>query len=184
MLVAGFMVAGSTEIDTNAETVRLLRDQLRLHTPLHVIETDILQLAQIAAEQSASTGAADGDGRQEDVRGRPLRSEQDLEARRHVFANVAFWRQLGIEHQEPLIVTGTLHFTKRNRGGSLKLTVMFIDGRAGTLISSHIFRQQMPSKRGYLPALSLYYRLINPVLPAFLNAVTGQRVRSVRTVLR
>ena len=45
VLVAGFVAGGADDIDTNQETVRLLRSQLRSKSDLRVIDADVMQLA-------------------------------------------------------------------------------------------------------------------------------------------
>ena len=44
VLVAGFVSGGSRAVDTNAETARLLKSQLRMKSDLKVVDTDVLQL--------------------------------------------------------------------------------------------------------------------------------------------
>lgn len=118
VLVAGFIEAGSGEIDANVETVRLLRSQLRLRTSLRVFDgADILPLDELAGEKGAdesAPGVAPSAWRQADPASH-LKSEKDLEAYRQMFSDVTFWRQLGEEYQHPLIVTGTVLFTTERR---------------------------------------------------------------------
>ena len=52
VLVAGFVAGGADDIDTNQETVRLLRSQLRSKSELRVIDADVMQLVDVAQEQS------------------------------------------------------------------------------------------------------------------------------------
>lgn len=187
VLVAGFLGAGATDVDTNVETVRLLRSQLRSKTSLNVIETSILPLAQIAAEQASTiaVGESSTDGSSHAERPKSLTSKKDLEELQGVFGNVVFWKRLGEEYPDALIITGTLLFTMRRHGGSLKPTFVFIDGRTGTLIRSETFPEENVSDgRRYVAALSLYFRLMDRVIPPFLRAVSDQRVRGMRTLLR
>ena len=46
-----------------------------------------------------------------------IRNEKDLEKYQTIFANVAFWKKLGEEYQNPLIVTGTVLFTPQQTAG-------------------------------------------------------------------
>src|SRR5262245_55682970 len=55
VLIAGFVDGGSEDVDANQETVRLLRSQLRSKSSLRVIDADVMQLQEIAQEQSKST---------------------------------------------------------------------------------------------------------------------------------
>jgi len=52
VLVAGFVAGGNDELDTNQETVRLLRSQLRSKSSLRVIDADAMPLLDIAQEQA------------------------------------------------------------------------------------------------------------------------------------
>ena len=52
VLVAGFVAGGADDIDTNQETVRLLRSQLRSKSELRVIDADVMQLVDVAQEQN------------------------------------------------------------------------------------------------------------------------------------
>ena len=127
VLVAGFVAGGSDEVDTNLETARLLRSQLRSNSEFQVIDADVLELTRVAEEQSegrpefealAGNGGTDGgetDGDEEE--GGERYSEDDLEILEHIFANASYWQQLGEEYQQPLIVTGTVYFTPHQRSG-------------------------------------------------------------------
>ena len=127
VLVAGFVSGGSDEVDTNLETARLLRSQLRSNSEFQVIDADVLELTRVAEDQSAGrpeleapggngdTGAEATNG-DEDESGERY-SEEDLEILEHIFANASYWQQLGEEYQHPLIVTGTVYFTPHQRSG-------------------------------------------------------------------
>ena len=52
VLIAGFLTGGTEDVDTNLETVRLLRSQLRTRSRLQVIDADVLSLVEIALEQA------------------------------------------------------------------------------------------------------------------------------------
>src|SRR5262249_59745971 len=54
VLVAGFVAGGNDDVDTNQETVRLLRSQLRTKSQLKVIDADLLPLMEVAAESGAA----------------------------------------------------------------------------------------------------------------------------------
>ena len=132
VLVAGFVSGGSDEVDTNLETARLLRSQLRSNSEFQVIDADVLELTRVAEEQSAgrpefealggngesgadaANGGDEGDEEEEDSE---RYSEDDLEILEHIFANASYWQQLGEEYQHPLIVTGTVYFTPHQRSG-------------------------------------------------------------------
>jgi hypothetical protein len=119
VLIAGFIGGGTDDVDANLETVRLLRSQLRSKSNLRVIEAEVLQLAEIAKEQSkggdalAPTlgGAADGPQQSNEQENIKIRNEKDLEKYQSIFSDVAFWKKLGEEYQGPLIITGTVLFS-------------------------------------------------------------------------
>ena len=123
VLVAGFVTGGSGDVDTNLETARLLKSQLRSNSEFQVIDADVLELTAVAEEQGGTSSfddggnggaAGNGNGDEED---RERHSEEDLELLEHIFANTSYWQQLGEEYQRPLIVTGTVYFTPHQRSG-------------------------------------------------------------------
>lgn len=128
VLVAGFVAGGSDEVDTNLETARLLRSQLRSNSEFQVIDADVLELTSVAEDQAqdspefvALANDAGGNGDEGDEEGEESErySEDDLEVLEHIFANASYWQQLGEEYQQPLIVTGTVYFTPHQRSGML-----------------------------------------------------------------
>ena len=58
-----------------------------------------------------------------------IRNEKDLERYQGIFADVAFWKKIGEEYQNPLIVTGTVLFTPNQTSG-------FVTRRPGSLRSA------------------------------------------------
>ena len=123
VLVAGFVTGGSDEVDTNLETSRLLKSQLRSNSAFQVIDADVLELTVVAEEQgglpgagAAGNGNGNGNGGGDEEEPEQY-SEEDLELLEHIFANTSYWQQLGEEYQSPLIVTGTVYFTPHQRSG-------------------------------------------------------------------
>jgi hypothetical protein len=240
--VVGFIAGGSDDVDANLETVRLLRSQLRTRSGLRVIEADVLPLAEIAQELSkdapAPTGAAPtGDkpsatpdsrpgGPQADVtepaaqsaqgngQGLRIKDEKDLASYEQIFANVEYWKKLGEEFQQPLIVTGTVLFTPQSKSGVVAQTregydqfgrrfsyvqrvymerkgyvlrpkFIFIDGRTGTRLYAESFREErLYPSQQNIPALSSYFELMDDVIPRFLNVLSTQKVRGTRVILK
>ncbi len=210
VLVAGFITGGTDEVDTNVETVRLLRSQLRTRSDLTVIEADVFNLAEIAARSGGAT-APEGQPPGEEIR---IRSQRDLEAYEHIFADTAFWKKLGEEYQEPLIVTGTVLFLPHARAGMVERTqevidafgrrrvvpvrtylerkgfilspkFIFIDGRSGTTLYSESFREEiLYSAQQATPALSSYFELMDRVMPSFLSTLSTQKIRGTRVLLK
>lgn len=189
VLVAGFIEGGTIAVDTNVETVRLLRSYLRSKTSLTVIEADILPLTEMAADKDASTRARDlaSTGTRTPGAGCGFhpKSEKELQTCEYLFADAVLWKRLGEEYQDALIIAGTLHFTALRRRGTLQSTFVFIDGRTGAVIHSERFLETVSDgSRRYVPALSSYFRLMDVVLPRVVGIVTDQRVRGTRTLLR
>jgi hypothetical protein len=235
VLVVGFIAGGSEDVDANLETVRLLRSQLRTKSGLKVIETDVLPLTEIAQQQAKesikdSTPAQPGDGavtpvaqQQQQPPQQPaadtglpkkIKDERDLQAYDQIFANVGFWKKLGEEFQNPLIVTGTVLFTPLTRAGyvnkdqevidatgvrsvqtirtyqnrkgfQLKPKFIFIDGRTGTTIYSETFLEEtLYSEQQNTPPLSSYFELMDRLIPRFLSTLSSQKIRGTRVLLR
>ena len=105
VLVAGFVAGGADDIDTNQETVRLLRSQLRSKAELRVIDADVMQLVEVAQEQNkaAVNDTSTGDGlsvKTSDSTGvtalpQKIKDEKDLEPYDRLFANTAYWKRIG-----------------------------------------------------------------------------------------
>lgn len=219
VLVAGFVGGGSEEVDTNMETVRLIRSQLRTRSDLRVIEADVLPLAEIVARQ-AKDGTPEGQVNgastetQEAQLPERIRTEKDLEVYDQIFANVDYWKQLGEEHQNPLIITGTVLFVPHARSGFiqsqeevfdalgrrsvrpvrtyrerkgyiLRPKFIFIDGRTGTQVYSETFREEvLYDAQQNTPPLSSYFELMDRVMPGFLGALSSQSIKGTRILLK
>lgn len=227
VLVAGFISGGSEEVDGNLETVRLLRSQLRTKSELRVIDADALPLAEVAGKQGGDNGeatetnetngtAAEPNPQQtnEPPDGLSIKDEKDLEPLERVFSNVAYWKQIGEEYQQPLIVTGTVLFMPHARSGFvqteqevydsfgrrrvvpvrtyrerkgfiLRPTFIFIDGRTGETLHSETFREEVLfNVNQTTPALSSYFELMDRLLPTFLNTLSAQKIRGTRVLLK
>jgi hypothetical protein len=143
-----------------------------------------------------------------------IRDEKDLEPLEGIFANVAFWKKLGEEYQNPLIVTGTVLFTPHARSGFvqreqeyydsfgrrrvvpvrtymerkgfiLRPKFIFIDGRTGTTLYSESFREEiLYSPQQSTPALSSYFELMDRLIPSFLSTLSTQKIRGSRILLK
>ncbi|HVC18627.1 MAG TPA: hypothetical protein VNE16_01010 [Vicinamibacterales bacterium] len=219
VLVAGFVSGGGSDIDPNEETVRLLRSQLRLKSKLKVVEADALPLAAITRQQTAAAAPA---GASKDVKTSEaptslpvkIKNAQELAQYDRVFANTSYWKQLGEEYQDPLIVTGTILFTPQNQSGFvqreqevynslgersvvpirtfmerkgfvLRPKFIFIDGRTGATLYSETFREEVLYDTGQdTPALSSYFELMDRIMPSFLNTLSSQKIRGTRVLLK
>jgi len=223
VLVAGFVAGGSEDVDANQETVRLLRSQLRTKSSLKVIDADILPLlevaqdqAQPAADDSRNTSASGSSGGPAPQAPGPknIKEEKDLEPYERLFANTAYWKRIGEEFQNPLIVTGTVLFTNRSTSGFvqrdqevfdslgrrrvmpvrtymerkgfvLRPKFVFIDGRTGATMYSESYREEiLYNAQQNTPALSSYFELMDRLVPNFLSALSSQKIRGTRVLLK
>ena len=235
VLVAGFLAGGTDDVDGNLETTRLLRSQLRTKSELRVIDTDVLPLMEVAAEDSApevniesskTEGASEGkpESKTEPKGEAPqqstpekasaIKDAKDLEPYEHVFADVEYWKKIGEEYQNPLIVTGTVMFTPHARSGIvqreeevydsfgrrrvvpvrtymerkgyiLQPKFIFIDGRTGTVMHSENFREEiLYNANQSTPALSSYFELMDRLIPSFLSTLSSQKIKGTRVLLQ
>jgi hypothetical protein len=239
VLVAGFISGGTEDVDANLETVRLLRSQLRSKSGLRVIEAEVLPLAEMAADKAkaaspatagvepvvpapvapAPSGAAPANGQgphasQPQSLEARIRTEKDLEKYQSIFADVAFWKKIGEEYENPLIVTGTVLFTPHQTSGFVNRNIeqydqlgrrsvvpvrtymerkgfiltpkfIFIDGRTGATLHSETMHEEiLYNAQQNTPALSSYFELMDKVLPTFLGTLSTQKIRGTRILLR
>ena len=227
VLIAGFLAGGTDEVDTNLETARLLRSQMRSNRELQVIDSEVLDLVEIAGREEGITierqdppapvegdpgapGQTEGTEEEDDE----SLSEEDLELYETIFANVSYWRQLGEEYQNPLIVTGTVYFSPHQRSGMvtrerevydsfgrrqvvpvrtyrdrrgfvLSPKFVFIDGETGAQLYTRGFREEiLYDSSQNTPALSSYFELMDRLLPSFLGSLSAQSVRGTRILLK
>ena len=143
-----------------------------------------------------------------------IKDEKDLEPYERLFANTAYWKKIGEEYQNPLIVTGTVLFTPHSRSGMvtreqemidaygrhrvipvrtymdrkgfiLRPKFVFIDGRSGATINSESYREEvLNNSQQNTPALSSYFELMDRLVPNFLSALSSQKVRGTRVLLK
>lgn len=143
-----------------------------------------------------------------------IRTKRDLERYERIFADAAFWKKLGEEYESPLIITGTVLFTPQQTAGwvnqsreqydqlgrrvvvpvrtymerkgfVLEPKFVFIDGRTGATLYSETQRREVlyPSTQS-TPALASYFELMDQLIPDFLGALSTQRIRGTRVLLR
>ena len=208
VLVAGFIAGGTEDVDGNLETTRLLRSQLRTKSELRVIDADVLPLMEVAIE------GREGSNGDRQAPSETIKEDSDLEAYEHVFANVEYWKRIGEEYQQPLIVTGTVMFAPQARSGIvqrdqevydsfgrrrvvpvrtymerkgfvLRPRFIFIDGRTGTVLHSENFREEILYNANQTsPALSSYFELMDRLIPSFLSTLSSQRIKGTRILLQ
>ena len=143
-----------------------------------------------------------------------IRNAKDLEKYQSIFSDVAFWKKVGEEYENPLIVTGTVLFTPQQTAGFVTRNVerydnlgrrtvvperlymerkgfaitpkfIFIDGRTGaTLHTESLHEEILYSSQQNTPALSSYFELMDKVIPVFLGTLSTQKIRGTRVLLR
>jgi hypothetical protein len=215
VFIAGFLAGGTDDVDGNVETVRLLRSQLRMKSNLRVVDADVLPLMDVATMSSAQ-GQAAGPGAEPKEAPHPssLKTEKDLEPYEHIFADADYWKRIGEEYQNPLIVTGTVLFTPHSQSGMvqreqevidplgrrrvepvreymerkgfiLQEQFIFIDGRSGAQIHKESLREErLYNQNDNTPALSSYFELMDEIIPRFLSTLSTQRVRGSRVLIK
>jgi hypothetical protein len=231
VLIAGFVAGGSDDIDANQETVRLLRSQLRTKSELKVIDADVMPLTEIAQDQNKTANGDDAAARDNaapapaapaaiaDVAApaplpQHIKDEKDIEQYDRLFANTEYWKKIGEEYQNPLIVTGTVLFMPNTTSGFVNREVeqfdafgrrstvpvrqymerkgfvlhpnfIFIDGNTGATLYSENYREEvMTNAANTTPALSSYFELMDRIVPSFLNALSSQKVKGTRVLLK
>jgi hypothetical protein len=143
-----------------------------------------------------------------------IRNEKDLERYQAIFENTEFWKKLGQEHQNPLIVTGTVLFTNtqssgfvttnreiidplgrrvvqpyrvymERKGFIIEPRFIFIDGRTGAVLYSDRFHEEiLYPAQQQTPPLSSYFELMDRLIPSFLGSLSTQRIRGTRVLLK
>ena len=235
VLVAGFVAGGTEDVDANQETVRLLRSQLRTKSQLRVIDADLLPLMDVAQEDAKPVVAPADSGPREGGSGQTttdhqigtaaagpqgvalpakIKDDKDIEPYERLFANTAYWKRIGEEYQNPLIVTGTVLFMPQSRSGFvqrdqevmdsfgrrrvvptrsymerkgfvLKPKFVFIDGRTGATLYSESYREEvLYNAQQQTPALSSYFELMDRLVPNFLSALSSQKIKGTRVLLK
>jgi hypothetical protein len=207
ILIAGFATDLETqEVDLSAETSRLLQNQLRSNTKLQVLEPDRPPL-QTALEKTLEKIGEGGSYNKEEKEQFRLESDRLLQ-------DPEFWRKMGEEYQQPLIVSGRLSFESQNRSGfqpeervvrtasgqptlvrgnrymerkgfTLSADFLFIDSKTGQTLHKERFSEEvLYSEDQRVSPLSSYFELMDRLLPNFLGVITPQRIRGTRVLLR
>jgi hypothetical protein len=208
VLVAGFLAGGSSSLDPNTETARLLRSQLRTKSQMRVIDTDAIELVSEVDKRRGTTAPAQPTDEPR------IKTEKDLEGYEQIFADAEYWKRLGEEFQGPLIVTGSILFTEVAKSGmgskmvpsidsygratfnevrafsslkgfALAPKFVFIDGRTGAVLYQESFHEEaLYQESQTTPALSSYFELMDKLLPGFLNTLSSQKIKTTRILLK
>lgn len=207
ILIAGFVTdLEESDVDLSAETSRLLQNQLRSNTRLQVLEPDRPPLQDALEKALEKIGEGGSYNRDE-------KEQFRLEADR-LLQDPEFWRKMGEEYQQPLIVAGRLNFESQNRSGfqpeervvrtaagqpalvrgnrymerkgfTLSADFLFIDSKTGEVLHKERFSEEvLYSEDQRVSALSSYFELMDRLLPNFLGVITPQRIRGTRVLLR
>jgi hypothetical protein len=206
ILIAGFVTGlDSSDVDLSAETSRLLQNQLRSNARVQVLEPDRPPLQNALDDILARLGEEGHYAKEE-------KEQYALEADR-LLQNPEFWRKMGEEYQQPLIVTGKLDFASENRSGfqpeervvrtsegrpalvrgnrymerkgfSLSADFFFIDSRTGELLHKERFTEEvLYGQDQRVSPLSSYFELMDRLLPNFLGVISPQKIRGTRVLL-
>jgi hypothetical protein len=207
ILIAGFVTdLEDSDVDLSAETSRLLQNQLRSNTRLQVLEPDRPPLQDALEKALEKIGEGGSYDREE-------KEQYRLEADR-ILQDPEFWRKMGEEYQQPLIVAGKLDFESQNRSGfqpdervvrtpsgqpalvrgnrymerkgfTLSADFLFINSKTGETLHKERFSEEvLYSEDQRVSALSSYFELMDRLLPNFLGVITPQRIRGTRVLLR
>ena len=204
--------------------------------PLMEVATEAPGTPEVKAEPTKADAAAEGkEGKKEGKEGKAeskaepkgeapqaatpdkpstIKDAKDLEPYEHIFADVEYWKKIGEEYQNPLIVTGTVMFTPHARSGIvqreeevydsfgrrrvvpvrtymerkgyiLQPKFVFIDGRTGTVMHSENFREEvLYNANQSTPALSSYFELMDRLIPSFLSTLSSQKIKGTRVLLQ
>jgi len=219
VLVASFATDSSEPMDLDSETVRLLRNQLRTRSKLTVIEGDLAPLGDFSERTLKESGKleefknlekqAKAEGEEEISRQEWVDMEQDK-----VLADEAYWRKIGEEYQNPLIVSGKVSFNSEARSGFVRrdnyvrdtfgrpqlvrsnrfqertgfvlaAEFYFIDGATGKTLHRERFTEEVIYRaEEKASALSSYFELMDRLLPNFLSILSPQKIRGTRILLK
>jgi hypothetical protein len=219
ILVAGFVTQTNETLDLDAETVRLLRNQLRTRSNLQVLDADIEPLGDFSEKTLEQTGMlekfkeaeskAKAEGEEQISRQEWIDLEQDK-----ILEDEAFWKEMGEEYQNPLIVSGKLSFTTESRSGLvrndrytrdafnrpqlvrsntfqertgyvLNAEFYFIESETGRTIHRERFTEEVIYGRDeQTSALSSYFELMDRLLPNFLSILSPQTFKGTRILLK
>jgi len=152
-------------VEMDSETTRLLQNQLRSNTKLQVLEPDHPPLNDALENVLEKLGEGGKYTKEE-------RDQYKLESDK-ILQDADFWRKVGEEFQQPLIVTGKLGFEAQNRSGfqaeervvrdpgsgrqrlvrgnrylerkgfSLSAEFQFVDGRSGQTLHKEKFTEEV-----------------------------------------
>jgi hypothetical protein len=219
ILVASFTTQSNENLDLDSETVRLLRNQLRMRSSLQILDAEVEPLGDFSEKTLEETGMLQK-FKDEETKARAAGEEQisrqewiDLEQDK-ILEDEGFWKKIGEEYQNPLIVAGKLSFGSESRSGFvrndryvrdsfnrptlvrsntfqertgyvLNAEFYFIDGETGRSIHRERFTEEVIYGRDeQTSALSSYFELMDRLLPNFLTILSPQTFKGTRVLLK
>ena len=177
-------------------------------------EPSLPQSEPVSSPREGQPSATDAPSAQDAGQLPPMKEERDLDRYAKVFADTEYWKKVGEEHEQALIVTGSVLFVPHARSGFvqreqeaydsfgrrivtpvrtymerkgyiLRPTFVFIDGRTGEQLYSESFREEiLYNANQQTPALSSYFELMDRLLPTFLNTLSAQKIRGNRVLIK
>ena len=214
VLIVGFLAGGSKSVDPNTETARLLRSQLRTKSDLKVVDADVRSLVDEVDKRRQQTGDTAAVSVEPSTGDPKIKDEKDLQAYEQIFSDADYWKKIGDQYQQPLIVTGSILFREISKSGpqssvqesrdafgrsipsevrtyvdkkgyALEPKFVFIDGRTGKQLYSEGFHEEvLYPPTQNTPALSSYFELMDKLLPGFLNTLSTQKIKGTRILLK
>lgn len=219
VLVAGFATQTTEPLDLDSETTRLLRNQLRMSSNLQIIDAEVEPIGDFSEQTLEETGMleefqrleeqAKADGEEEISRQEWIDMEQDK-----LLNDEDYWRKIGEEYQDPLVVSGKMKFISESRSGFqqgdryvrdaygrprlvrsnrfqertgfvLAAELYFIDTGTGKTIHRERFTEEVIYGRDeQISSLSSYFELMDRLIPNFLSILSPQRFRGTRILLK
>jgi hypothetical protein len=182
--------------------------------PPPAAEPSLPQSEPVSSPREGQPSAAEAPSAQDAGQLPPMKEERDLDRYAKVFADTEYWKKVGEEHEQALIVTGSVLFVPHARSGFvqreqeaydsfgrrivtpvrtymerkgyiLRPTFVFIDGRTGEQLYSESFREEiLYNANQQTPALSSYFELMDRLLPTFLNTLSAQKIRGNRVLIK
>lgn len=210
VLVAGFLSGGSRGVDANTETTRLIRSQLRTKSDLKVIDAEVMSLNdEVDKRRQAPPQAATQSDEPKIKNEQDLRDYEKIFSDVEFWKKIGEENQsplivtgsvLFTEVQKSGMMTKPQEYIDPTTGRQLVQEVrqyvdrkgfklsprwVFIDGRTGVQLYSEAFTEEQYYDRAQnTPALSMYFELMDKLLPGFLNTLSTQKIRGTRILIK
>ena len=179
VFVAGFVAGGSTEIDASAETVQLLRSELRSQSRLAVIDSDPIALTDADVVSDVEYWRSIGEERQAPLIVTGTATFQPV-MRSRTALQVGELTSSSLRRRElPTRVY------LQQQGYQLRLTLVCIDGRTGAMLRSDTMQEEiLYGADQHVSALAGYFDLMNRVLPNALATLADSHIQGTRVLLK